>query len=142
MRKIAILENYSLFCSGIAPVLASTGELEVVAESKHLREFLDKLKTVNPDVIIIDIIHCEMDDVSIIKKVMAKASKTPVLLVVSKDYSHQFENYIALGVNGIVCTSSNREDLIDAVKSLHDGMDYFPPRIWILLKEYLSLNYS
>ncbi|WP_340114248.1 response regulator transcription factor [Maribellus mangrovi] len=137
MCKIAILENYSLFCSGIRPVFNEISDFEVAAEAKHVRDFTPLLKECKPDVIIIDVLHCDNDGILAIKKIRAKKSKTPILLVVSKDYSEHFENYIAMGVNGMVFNSSGAEELILAVKTLMDGGDYFPPRVWILLKEML-----
>ena len=94
MCKIAILENYSLFCSGIRPVFDRIPEFEVVAEAKHVRDFTPMLKQCNPEVIIIDVLHCDYDGIISIKKIRAKKSKVPILLVVSKDYSEYFENYI------------------------------------------------
>jgi len=137
MCRIAILENYRLFCSGIRPVLDKVDELEVVAEAKQLRDFTDLIKETKPDVIIIDVLHCENDGISSIKKVRSKSARIPILLVVNKDYSAHFEDYIALGVNGLVCNSFGPEQLIEAVKTLRSGEDYFPPKVWILLKDYL-----
>ena len=137
MCKIAILENYSLFCSGIRPVLEKIPEFEVIAEAKQVREFIPLMKKSSPDVIIIDVIHCDQDGIDPLKKIRAKTSKIPILLVISKEYSEHFENYIALGVNGLLCNTSNPYDLVDAVKTLKNGGDYFPPKVWTLLKEYL-----
>ncbi|WP_167612783.1 LuxR C-terminal-related transcriptional regulator [Maribellus sediminis] len=137
MCKIAILENYSLFCSGIRPVLEKILEFEVVTEAKQLKDFIPLINKSDPDVIIIDVLHCDQDGIVPVKKIRAKATKTPILLIVSKEYSEHFENYIALGVNGLLSNSSNSAELVDAVKTLKRGGDYFPPNVWILLKEYL-----
>jgi len=137
MCKIAILENYTHFCSGIRPVLDQIEEFEVVAESKQLKEMLPLVKMSKPDVVIVDALHCEDNGTTAIRKIRAKASKTPILLVVNSDYSAHFESYIAMGVNGLVFTSFGKEQLVEAVRTLKNGSDYFPPQAWILLKEYL-----
>ncbi|MDX8339537.1 response regulator transcription factor [Draconibacterium sp. IB214405] len=138
MCYIAILENYSLFCSGIKSVLEDTGECDIVFESKTISDFLNKLKANKPDIIIIDIIHCLDEGISTIKKIRRKTSRTPILLVVSTDYSDFFEEYISLGVNGFVFNDSEAENLSHAIKSLKNGEDHFPPRVWQLLKRYLQ----
>lgn len=137
MCKIAILENYSLFCSGIRPVLEKIGEFDVVAESREWRDFIPLLKEKKPDLVIIDVLHCDHDGIVPIKKIRSRNSKIPILLVVNKEYSEHFENYIALGVNGLVSNNSGPEELITAVMSIKNGDDYFPPKIWIMLKDYL-----
>lgn len=137
MCYIAILENYSLFCSGIKSVIEETGKCKIVFESKTITEFMTKLKAKKPDVIIIDIIHCLDEGISTIKKIRRRTSRTPILLVLSSDYSDFFEEYISLGVNGFVFNDSGAESLLNAIKALKQGEDHFPPRVWQLLKKYL-----
>jgi len=137
MCKIAILENYSLFCSGIKSVIEEAGKCRIIFESKTIREFLNKLKDKLPDVIIIDIIHCVDEGLGSIKRIKRKTSRTPVLLVVSTDYADFFEEYISLGVNGFVFNDSGSESLLHAIQDLKEGQDHFPPRVWQLLKKYL-----
>ncbi|QIA08194.1 response regulator transcription factor [Draconibacterium halophilum] len=137
MCNIAILENYSLFCSGIKSVLEETGECKIVFESKTISDFMTKLKNGNPDVIIIDIIHCLDDGISTIKKIRRKTSRTPVLLVLSTDYSDSFEEYISMGVNGFIFNDAGADNLVNAIKVLQNGEDHFPPQVWLLLKKYL-----
>nr|WP_321486154.1 response regulator transcription factor [uncultured Draconibacterium sp.] len=137
MCYIAILENYSLFCSGIKAALEKSGECEVLFEAKSTNDFINKMKTNKPDVIIFDIIHCLDEGISTIKKIRRKTSKTPILLILSTDYSDFFEEYISLGVNGFVFNDAGREKLIKAIKTLMNGDDHFRPRVWQLLKKYL-----
>ena len=102
-----------------------------------LIEILPKLKQSNPDVLIFDIIHSERDELTIIRKIKQRNSRLPMLLIVNKDHVEYFEDYIALGVNGLVCSSSGGEELIRAVQNIYNGEDYFPPKVWTLLKDYL-----
>jgi len=137
MCKIAILEDYTLFCSGIRPVIEHSDEIEIVVEAKQLNELIPKIKQYNPDLLIIDIIHCNSDGIKILKRLQRMFYKLPILLVVNKDFSIYFEEYIALGVNGIVCTSMGTEELINAVQSIRKGQEYFPTKVWLLLKDHL-----
>lgn len=137
MCNVAILENYSLFCSGIKSVLEDSGECTIVFESKTINEFISKLKAQKPDVIVVDIIHCLDEGISSIKKIRRKTSRTPVLLVLTTDYSDFFEEYISLGVNGFVFNDSGTDNLVNAIRTLNNGEDHFPPRVWQLLKKYL-----
>lgn len=137
MCYIAILENYSLFCSGIKSVIEESGDFKIVFEAKTINDFMNKIKVEKPEVIIIDVIHCMDDGIGIIKKIRRKTSRTPILLVLSTDYSDYFEEYISLRVNGFVFNDAGSDALIDAIKALKRGEDHFPPRVWQLLKKYL-----
>jgi len=137
MCKIAILEDYALFCSGIKPVLEQGGDYKVVLEARQPLDFIPKLKESDPDIIIIDVIHCANSGIVSIKKIKRKLSRIPILLIANTEQSDLFQDYISLGVNGIVFNSSGPSDLLDAVRILKDGDDYFPPKVWMLLKNYL-----
>ena len=125
MCRIAILEDYALFCSGIKSILEKDDTLEVVTEHKHIASLLSVVKQINPDVLVIDIIHCGDNGITLIKKVKRRRSKLPILLVLSKEFSEYFEDYISLGVNGMVFNDSAASELLQAVKSLYNGDDYF-----------------
>lgn len=137
MCKIAILENYSLFYSGIKPVLEKIDEFEIVAEARKVVDLLLLIKEDTPDVIIIDVLHCDKEGILPIKKIKRRYSRIPILLIVNEDYINHFEDYIALGVNGLVFSDSSPAKLINAVKILRKGDDFFPPKVWLLLKRFL-----
>ena len=137
MCKIAILENYSLFCSGIKPVLENINEFEIVAEAKKVSDLLPLIKETKPELIIIDVLHCEKDGIIPVRKIKRKSSKTPILLIVNQDYANHFEDYISLGINGLVFGNSNKKKLIEAIKTIKRGDDFFPNRVWLSIKNIL-----
>ncbi|MCY1722358.1 response regulator transcription factor [Prolixibacteraceae bacterium Z1-6] len=134
MCKLAILENYALFYSGIKPVLEKVDGFEIVAEAKTVIDLLPQLKENKPDVIIIDVLHCEKEGIIPIKKIKRRYAKIPILLIVNKDYINHFEDYISLGVNGLVFNNSTTTELITALKKLKNNEDFFPQKVWLLMK--------
>lgn len=137
MCGIAVLENYSLFCSGITPVLQINEEYNVVQENKEINSFLTAFNREITDIIIFDIIHNDDEGLSTLKKIKRKTSKIPILLVVNNDYAPFFDEYISMGINGLVFQDSNRDELLRAVDTVAGGDDYFPIQVWQLLKKYL-----
>ena len=142
MCKLAILENYSLFNSGIKPILERDGECEIIQVAKNIDEFMQKFITNKPDVIIVDIIHCENEGIKPLKKIRKSFSKIPILLIVSEDYANFFEEYIALGIRGFVFKDSSPKELIKAIKKLSKGEDYFHKNVWIILKDFIRTRKS
>ena len=137
MCRIAILENYSLFCSGIKPVLAKIDDFEIVAEAKKVSDLLPLITKTKPEVIVIDVINCDKEGLIPVRKIKRKSAKTPILLIVNKDYEIHFEDYISLGVNGLIFSDSSEKKLVEAVKALKQNEDYFPNRVWLSIKNLL-----
>lgn len=137
MCKIAILENYSLFCSGIKAVLNQLTECDIIAEAKKVNDLLPQIKKIKPDVIIVDVIHCNSEGIIQIKRIKRNTRKTPILLIIDKDYISHFEEYMALGIKGLILNDSGAPELLTAVKKLKNGEDYFPQKVWLLLKNFM-----
>lgn len=142
MCKIALLENYSLFNSGIKPILSEINHFEIIAEAKTIDKFLIQLDKNRPDVIIFDVIHCQNEGLKQLKKIKRSFSKIPVLLIVSEEYTYCFEEYIELGVRGFVFHDSSQEVLIKAIKKIKNGEDYFRKNVWLLLKDFIRSHKS
>lgn len=143
MCKIALLENFSLFSSGIKPALHKINHFEIIAEAKTIDKFIIQLdKNNKPDVIIFDVIHCLDEGVKTLKRIKRSFAKTPILLIVSEDYTYCFEEYIELGVRGFVFHDSSPEILIKAIKKLKNGEDYFRKNVWLLLKDFIRSHKS
>ena len=140
MCKIALLENYSLFSSGIKPILSQIYDFEIIAEAKTIDKFLIELKKNRPDVIVFDVIHCLDEGLKPLKKIKRSFSKIPILLIVSEEYTYCFEEYIALGVRGFVFHNSSPEILIKAVTKLKNGEDHFRKNVWLLLTDFIRAH--
>ncbi|NQU34053.1 MAG: response regulator transcription factor [Bacteroidetes bacterium] len=142
MCQIIILENYSLFSAGIKAILSEINEFEIIGEAKIEDNFLRQFREIKPDVIIVDIIHCENEGIKPIKKIKKYFSKIPILLIVSEDYANYFEEYIALGIKGFVFRDASPGILVKAIKKLKNGEDYFRKDVWIVLKDFIRSRKS
>lgn len=125
MCKIALLENYSLFGSGIKSLLAVTKEFKVVAEGASADSLVLQLRNEIPDVIVIDMLHCYNAGVKTVKKTRKYFPRVPLLLITSEDYFECFNDYLRFGVKGFVFKNDSPDDLVSAIKKLHSGKMYF-----------------
>jgi DNA-binding NarL/FixJ family response regulator len=123
--KVAILENYALFSSGIKSLLKETKEFEIVAEARNAYELLPFMEEERPDVLIMDIIHCENAGIKQLKKIRRKFPGIPILLITSHDFADCFEEHLRIGVKGFVFKDDSSSELVRAVKKLFGGEEYF-----------------
>ena len=137
MFKIALLEDYALFCSGIKPILLQEKDFKVVSEARKIVKFISLIKETKPDLVIFDVVNCDNEGIIHIQRIKRVLKKASILLVINKDLSDYFEDYIALGVNGLIFSNAGEKELMQAVETLKNGEDYFPPKVWMMLKDYL-----
>lgn len=123
--KVAILENYALFSSGIKSLLTETKEFEIVAEARNAYELLPFLEDASPDVLIMDIIHCENAGIKQLKKIRRQFPGIPILLITSHDFADCFEEHLRIGVKGFVFNNDSSLELVKAIRKLFGGEEYF-----------------
>ena len=115
MCKIAIVESCALFSSGITKILNEVEDFKVVSETENVEQMQLHLGEIIPDVIVFDILHHSNGGIKSIKKIKRLFPKIPLLLIVSKDYGFYFEEYIHLGVRGLILNNASSSQLIKAI---------------------------
>lgn len=123
--KIAILESFALFSSGIKSLLHTSDEMEVIAEGISPETLLLQLHNQTPDIILIDLLHCFNAGLKTVKKTRKLFPHVPFLLITNTDFSECFTDYRSLGAKGFIYTHDSPEVLIDSIKSLCNGKMYF-----------------
>lgn len=134
MCKIAILEKYALFAFGIQSLLKDANGFDIIIHAESCDQLFKKLKEFQPDVIVMDVIHGDNSGMRSLKKIRRTYPKIPVLLILSQFYSDCFEEYIRLGVKGFVFNDASGKDLVDAIKKLKEGSEFFSEKVWDIFK--------
>lgn len=134
MCKIAILDQFPLFSSGISSILNNSSQCNVIAQGCTLEKLMSGLGTELPDVIIFDVIHDDNSGIKVLKKLRRFFQNTPILLIINQSYSDCFEEYIRLGAKGFIFQNSSCKELVKAIKKLKNGEEFFTPRVWDIFR--------
>lgn len=137
--KIVILENYSLFCTGIRVILEQGNEFEIAGEARDIDELMHHAEHVIPDVIILDLLHCNNAGLEALRKIKRAFPGVPVLLITSFELSDCFSEHISLGVKGFIFSNSTPAELLKAVRKLCRGGEYFPNTVHKIYIEAIEL---
>jgi len=88
-RKVLIADDNREFCEILSKFLTMEGDFEVIGVAKDGLEALDKLETVNPDILILDIIMPHLDGIGVLEALhklnLDKMPKIVVLSAVGQD---------------------------------------------------------
>lgn len=135
MCKIAIIESNALFSSGIKKILNEVDDFKVVIDIENTESLHQHLNSITPNVIIFDILNYSNGGIKSIKDVRRLYPQTPLLLITSEANGPYFEEYIRLGVKGLVLNNASSNELIQAIHKLEIGEDHFKLDIWNILKD-------
>lgn len=127
--KIMITDDHSMIREGLKSLLELDGDIEVIAEAVDGEDCLEKLETVKPDVLLLDINMPKMNGLEVLKNLKARKSKIKVLVLTVHNEIEYLLKAVDIGVNGYVLKDSESSELKKAIFALVEGETYIQPSL-------------
>jgi NarL family two-component system response regulator LiaR len=106
---------------GLSALLVPRNGMEVVGEAATGREAVDLARTLQPDVILMDMIMPEMDGPEAIARIKQENPKARILVLTTFGESKQITAAVQAGALGYLIKDSSPDDLLHAIRSVHRG---------------------
>lgn len=129
-RKVRILiaDDHALIRSGIASVVQFERDLEVVGEAEDGEEAVRQVGSLKPDVVVMDLLMPTLDGVSAIGRLVQEAPAAHVLALTSSCDPAEVRRAVVAGARGVVFKDEPNERIIEAVRVLAAGGEFFSER--------------
>lgn len=128
MTRVAIIEDNPLIRAGVAAVLGSADDLEVVGQASDGDEAVALVDACHPDVVVMDIRMQRLDGVEATRAVCAAESAPPVLMLTTFDGDPDVVQALRAGAAGYLL-KRNTDDLVPAVRRVAGGEVWLDPAI-------------
>jgi DNA-binding NarL/FixJ family response regulator len=122
--KVIIADDHKMFRQGVTNILNDTGEVEVT-EAESGDELIEKLKTLKPDVILMDINMPGVNGIEATKIVKKKYPGIKVMAVSTSDEENYIIEMLKAGAMGYVLKNTGVDELLEAIKVVSRGDSYF-----------------
>ncbi len=127
--KIMIVDDHSMIREGLKNLLELDGDVEVIAEAENGEECLEKLNTVKPDVLLLDINMPKMNGLEVLQKLKDNKSKLKVLVLTVHNETEYLMKAVGIGINGYVLKDSESSELKKAIFAIYNGENYIQPSL-------------
>lgn len=129
MINIMIADDHSLIRDGLKNLLELEGDIKVIAEASDGIICLQKLKTVKPDVLLLDINMPNMNGLEVLKELKQSKNKVKILVLTAHNEVEYLMKAVDIGINGYVLKDSESVELKRAIFSIAHGEDYIQPSL-------------
>jgi DNA-binding NarL/FixJ family response regulator len=126
--RILIVDDHPVVRAGLAGLLSSQPDFEVVGEAGDGQEALNMLERLEPDVVLMDLRMPGMDGVSAIRRIRAQR-KSQVLVLTTFDTDAEIVQAVEAGATGYLLKDVAREELFRAVRLTAKGEAVLSPPI-------------
>ena len=133
--KVLLTDDHKLIRDGIQSMLENTEDIEVIGSVSSGEESINEVRQNRPDVILMDIMMNAMtgiEDTRWIKEFDQTVKVVLVTMEISKEY---VSAGIKSGVDGYLPKDTDRETLLEAIRTVHRGGRFFNDAIMKLVFE-------
>jgi DNA-binding NarL/FixJ family response regulator len=116
--RIVLADDHTMFREGMASVLASRGDVEVVGQGPHGIAAVDLVERHKPDVVITQVEHHPRRAEEILSAMRSASPKSRIVVLTMFDNLHYVRTLSRLGINAYVHKSSSVEELLATVSAL------------------------
>ena len=127
--KIMIADDHSMIREGLKNLLELDGNLKVIAEALDGKDCLEKLQTVTPDILLLDINMPVMNGLEVLKYLKEYYPKVKVLVLTVHNEVEYLMKAAEIGVNGYILKDSDFEELRKAIMTIIGGETYIQPSL-------------
>jgi DNA-binding NarL/FixJ family response regulator len=127
--RVALIEDHDLTRLGIRTALQRNVDFEIVGEAANAADGLQILKTLQPDVAIVDIGLPDKDGIELTREVKsAPGLLTKILILTLRDSKEAVLAAFAAGADSY-CMKDKYDNLLEAVRHTHNGNAWIDPAI-------------
>jgi two-component system, NarL family, nitrate/nitrite response regulator NarL len=127
--RVLIADDHPLFRDGTARAVASWPELEVVAQAANGHEALELIRSLEPDVALLDLRLPGADGLDVAATVAREGRGTRVLILSAYDDEELVYQALAAGAAGYVTKDAGRDELGRAVLQASRGGTVLAPQL-------------
>jgi two-component system response regulator NreC len=140
MQKIRVLlaEDHTIVRQGIAAVLGTESDMEVVGEASNGLEAVELAKKLVPDVVLMDIGMRHLNGLEATREIKKLLPSMKILVLTMYDNEEWIFQILKAGASGYLIKDSAMTDLTSALRAVYQGDSYLSPSISkMVIEEYI-----
>lgn len=119
--RVLLADDHSLFRNGIASLLKSQKEIQVVGESSDGMDAIEQARKLKPDVILMDISMPQCDGLQAVKAIKQEMPQVRIIMLTVSDDDRNLFAAIKNGADGYLLKTIEPSELYDMLARVHLG---------------------
>jgi DNA-binding NarL/FixJ family response regulator len=140
MIKLGIAEDHNQFRKALKRLIHTEKDIEVILEADNGHDLIEKLRDVQPDIVLMDI---RMPIMNGIEASLILKERYPAIKVIAFSQYDQENNIIEMNINGVksfIGKEDHYEELFKSIRIVYSGGVYMTDRSAAIVQKHLSKN--
>jgi DNA-binding NarL/FixJ family response regulator len=127
--RVLLVDDDDLMRAGLRSVLSSDETIEVVGEAGDGREALGEVRTLRPDLVLMDIRMPDIDGIAATREVLGAEPDLKVVVLTTFEEDDYIFEALSAGASGFLLKRTKPEELIAAIHTVADGDSLLSPSV-------------
>lgn len=136
--RILTVDDHPLLREGIAFLVKSQPDMELVAEASDGEEAIEQFRRHRPDVTLMDLRMPNLDGTEAISRIRNEFPDAKIIVLTTYAGDVQVLKAIKAGARGYIVKGHVHRELLDAIRSVHAGHKRIPPEIAAELADHAA----
>jgi len=138
--KVYITDDHPIVRRGIKQLLDTEADIEVVGEATNGREAIADMDKLKPNIVLMDLVMPVMDGIEAIRQIKISHPQIQILVLTSFATDDKVFPAIKAGALGYLIKDTGPEELVRAIRQVHQGQLTLHPTIAQKLLKELTLT--
>ena len=138
MVKLFVIDDHHIFRDGVQMLVDSVDDIEIVGDAASGKEALQKLASVQPDVILMDVHMPDENGIAVTRKVKALYPNVAVLMLTMFEEDNSLFSAMKAGACGYILKGINQNDMLGSIRLAANGGAVFSPRMAARMAAYFG----
>jgi two-component system, NarL family, response regulator len=136
--RILIVDDHPVVRAGLASMLSTHPDIEVVGSASNGEEAIALLETIAPDLILIDLRMPGMSGLETMRAIKLRKDPPRIIVLTSFDTDEDIYQAVGAGAQGYVLKSTSQDGLLEAIRLVRANKRYFPAHIAAQLTDRMA----
>lgn len=124
-----LVDDHAVVRMGFRLLLEGVSDIKVVAEADSGEAAIRRFAEIKPDVVVMDISMPGIGGLEAIDRILAKEPQARILVLSAHEDAMHARRVLKAGAAGYLTKRSAAEELIQAIRQVHNGKTYLEPTV-------------
>ena len=127
--RVLLVEDHEVVRDGLAAIIDYQSDMTVVGHASNGEEAVERFAELQPDITLMDLRMPGMGGAPAIEAIRKKFGDARIIVLTTYDGDENIYRALKAGARGYLLKDSGKDDLLSAIRAVHEGRSYVPPEI-------------
>lgn len=140
--RVFIVDDHPLMRNALEMAIEAAFDMQIAGEAANGKEALHLIPQVETDIVLMDLMMPEMNGLEATQALTRLLPEIRILILSSVDNEAEILQAVQLGAMGFITKNTQRDELLQAIRTVNAGEAYMPPKIAAKLMNTVRVSHA